>query len=115
MIDNHLHYTGSLPRDYVFSCLQGRNPGFLRDNDIVNIIDFNNYIDSRFGIDYIKNRTAFDNIYTLFQSATKPNSANDVLSTYETGAYQIAKTALYRWIIFIFGMCAAKYSAISRL
>jgi adenosine deaminase len=94
MIDNHLHYTGSLPRDYILAHLQERSPDFLKNNNIVNVSDFNNYIDSKFGTDYVKNRVEFDKIYTLFQSVTKPNDKNDILTTYESGAYQIAKTAI---------------------
>lgn len=93
MIDNHLHYTGSLPRSYIFKKLESNYPSFLKDNNIINFDDFNNYINSRFTDDYKNNIKEFNKIYGLFQFVTKPISG-DIRDTYKEGCYEIAKQAI---------------------
>ena len=113
MKDWHLHYTGSLPRDFILANLKQKNPNFLRENNIPHLIDFERFIDDKFSNDYKKNKVAFDEIYALFQSVTKPTSDTEILSTYAAGAYEIAKTAvqnsLAEWI-----MISGPYTDINR-
>jgi len=94
MIDNHLHYTGSLPRAYIFKKLCQNNNNFLKNNNISNINDFDNYINSQFSNDYKNNINSFNKIYALFQSVTKPISDNYIRDTYTEGCYEIAIQAI---------------------
>lgn len=88
MIDLHLHYTGSMPRQYVFHKLITSEPKILYSNNIKSLKDFNDWIYSKFTNDYTQNQKAFNEIYNLFQKATKPN--NSIRETYKKDTYTLS-------------------------
>jgi adenosine deaminase len=93
MIDNHLHYTGSLPREFVFNKTIQKFPERFK---LLN--EFSEFIDSKFVDDHIKNKIAFNEIYALFQSVTKPDSSDNIQNIYAEGTYEIAKKAIHSGI-----------------
>ncbi len=91
MIDTHLHYTGSMPRQYVFDRLGLYASDFLIENNINNFDVFCKWIDSRFSDDYVSNRHAFNEVYKVFQLATKVAPSGNIRANYINGAYALSK------------------------
>ena len=113
MRDFHVHYTGSLPRKYLYkkfllSNIQdplfkfGKNPTFQH---------FSKQITSLFTKNYIKNREVFFSIYSFFQTITKPKEYSEYQNEYSCGCFEIARN-FYEHKIYNFDLIAGPCSTI---
>lgn len=94
MRDCHVHFTGSLPREYIFSkFLEYDNKSDLPINmqDIKTLVGFENKLNSYFCSDFEQNKAKFFEIYGFFQKITKPRILSEYPSAYSNGCYEICK------------------------
>ena len=123
--DNHLHYTGSLPIDFVWRKLIEQlnlftNGGLLEDLFSIELTEglkkganlddlflrFKNEIEQMLRIDddYTQNYEHFFKLYQLFQSVTKPKGSKDIRSSYQAGMAaiisELVKTEVSSFDIF---------------
>ena len=112
MRDFHVHYTGSLPLEYIYECFLKR--GSSKDlpivlDDVNTYSDFKTKLSSLFSSDYKKNKESFFKIYELFQALTKPQKTEDYLSSYQNGCFKICESFAQNHILafdLIAGPCS---------
>lgn len=112
--DNHIHFTGSLPLDFIWKSMRRKKLPLLGYKDIWNsifsnlsytkclnsqgkseeqhLIHFRKKIKNAFTKDITKNIEAFFDIYSLFQYWTKSNDIKEREDLYINGTEQIAKS-----------------------
>lgn len=90
MKDVHLHFTGSLSPSYVYKRLKETAHPFLISHGISSPDTLSGTFRSLFTSDYNINQNIFNDIYSLIQSVTKPNSDTDVYDVYRVGTYELA-------------------------
>lgn len=90
MKDVHLHFTGSLSPSYVFVRLKEKGHSFLKKHSVDSPNALSATFRSLFTDNYNINQNLFNDIYSLIQSVTKPNSKADVYHTYRLATYEMA-------------------------
>lgn len=90
MKDIHLHFTGSLSPDYVYRRLQKVAHPFLARYSVASSDALSGIFRSLFTSNYNINQHVFNEIYSLIQSVTKPDSNADIYQTYRLATYELA-------------------------
>lgn len=94
MRDYHIHFTGSLPRKYIFAKFLEYNKKDdlpLNMQEIKTYTQFLDKLNNSFSRDYQYNKIKFFEIYKLFQKITKPRTAEEYAAAYSDGCFEICK------------------------
>ncbi len=94
MRDYHIHFTGSLPREYIFAKFLEYNKKDdlpLNMQEIKTYTQFLDKLNNSFSRDYQYNKIKFFEIYELFQKITKPRTAEEYAAAYSDGCFEICK------------------------
>lgn len=121
MRDYHVHFTGSLPRKYIFTKLleyKRKNELPLDMRGIKTYSQFLDKLDNYFSGDYLYNKSRFFEIYKLFQQITKPTNSTEFPTVYSEGCFEICKNFVNNGISnfdIIAGPCSTIDLTYSRL